>query len=125
MDAVHDLELLTVFLGHTVEVGGERLGQGGGDVLAVAPGPLGHVGPPAQRPVGLVEDIEGVGEETVVGEGEAGRPALAEPLQGAEGLVEVEVGGGVDGRSTPASGSLTPTASPTKSTPLSESCRPT
>ncbi len=34
-------------------------------------------------------------------------------------------GGGVDGRSTPPSGSLTPTASPAKSTPLSESCSPT
>ncbi len=34
-------------------------------------------------------------------------------------------GGGVAGRSTPPSGSLTPTASPAKSTPLNESCRPT
>jgi hypothetical protein len=46
---VHDLELLPVLLRDTVEVVGERLGQGSGDVPAVTESRLRHIGPPSQR----------------------------------------------------------------------------
>ena len=37
------------------------------------PGPLGHLGPAAQDPLGLLERVQGLGEQAVVGQGHPGR----------------------------------------------------
>src|SRR5665647_3489106 len=88
--AIHDVELLPMFVGDTGHVALELDGQRCGDVLALVECGLGHLGPPPQGAVRFLQYVSGVA-----------------------------------GRSTPASGSFTPTASPANSTPLRESCRAT
>ena len=112
--------------GDAVEVGLELGGERGGDVLAVPEGGLGHVGPPPEGPVGLVQDVQRIGEQPVVGQGQSGRSPLGEALQ------RVERRGRGRSRAAastaaarPASGSFTPTASPAKRIPLKVSCSAT
>jgi hypothetical protein len=79
------------------DVAGEGLVEGGGDVVALAPGPLGHLGPAPQGVLGLVEGRRRIGHQPVVGQGQTGRAAGGANVQRVEGLVEVEVrrrGGG-------------------------------
>ena len=62
----------------------------------------------------LGQQVVGLGDHPVVGQGERRRPTGSEPLSECRAWSRSKSGGGVDGRSTPASGSLTPTASPAK-----------
>ena len=104
---------------------GEGLVEGGGDVRrrrarpARPPPPTG-AGSPRPRPA----PRRGSASEAVVGQGQA-RPGRRAANRRSEVTAwsRSKSGGGVDGRSTPASGSRTPTASPAKRMPLAESCR--
>ena len=60
---------------------------------SVAEGRLGDVGPLPEGPAGLVQHVEGIGQQPVVGEGQTGRASFGEALQGDERRGEVEVGG--------------------------------
>src|ERR687897_1512175 len=92
VDAVERLELLALGRVGALELARELPGQRFGDVVAVAPRGLGHLGPPAQRALGLLEDLDGIGHQPEVGERDAGGSALDEALQRGERLVEIEVG---------------------------------
>ena len=126
VDPVHDVQLLRGARRARRPGRTRSRVEGGRDVLTLAKGRLGHVGPPSQGPVGLVEHVQRVVEESVVGKGQAlsgaGRRTAA--ASGGPGRGRSRVAG-VEGRSTPASGSFTPTASPANSTPLSVSCSAT
>ncbi len=67
--------------------------EGSGDVLAGPPGPLGHLRPAAQDPLGLLQHGQGLGQQAVVGQGHPGRWPGPELAQRRDGLVQVEVGG--------------------------------
>ncbi len=125
VDPVHDVQLLLVrgvdVAEQRVESGRERVG----DVGPLAVGLLRRLGPLAQRLLRLGQQLLGLLEQPVVRQGDARRacgrrtwPASAAPGPGRSRAAAST------GRRTPPSGSLTPTASPAKSTPLNESCRP-
>ena len=107
----------------TLQIGRERRVQGGGDVLAPCGRPTrprppidgGFRRPRPARPAGRRASRSGPGPDR----SDADRRTAA--ASGGPGS-RSKSGGGVDGRSTPASGSFTPTASPANSTPLRVSC---
>src|SRR5690606_21159036 len=68
VDAVERLELLAVRGVGALEVVAEAVGEGVGDVAALAPGGECHLGPLAQRALGLGEDLPRVGDQPEVGE---------------------------------------------------------
>ena len=91
MDAVQGLQLLLVLRGDTIQVPAERGIEGLGDVVALLPGGLGHLGPTGEDLGGLVQHRLGLGDQPVVRQRDAGRAPGGELGDGGEGLVEVEV----------------------------------
>src|ERR1035437_6506813 len=65
--AIHDVELLPMFVADTGHVALELDGQRCGDVLALAECGLGHLGPPPQGAVRFLQYVSGVAEQAVVG----------------------------------------------------------
>ena len=89
-------------------------------------GRLGRLGPLAQRALGLGQQVERARPAARSGPGRCrvGRRS-ANRWSECSAWSRSKSGGGVAGRSTPASGSRTPTASPAKRMPLAESCSAT
>ena len=127
VDAVHGVELLLVrgvdVAEQRVEAGGQRVG----DVLARRGRPVSAVSAHCRSVSSAsARSASGSVEQAVVGQGDARRAGGPRTCRNeVSAWSRSKSGGGVEGRSTPPSGSRTPTASPAKSTPLSESCRPT
>src|ERR1035437_772423 len=65
--AIHDVELLPMFVGDTDHVALELDGQRCGDVLALVECGLGHLGPPPQGAVRFLQYVSRVAEQAVVG----------------------------------------------------------